>query len=134
MSRFRLHIWSDLRVSDQATAFHAWCEMIRHGYLYQTPYVVVLRVEATRQARGATAVDVAVRRYSWLSWSHDGPVAGPGRQHRVSRVTNGWVPFMVVRSEENGAGDVDLHMDAEEEAELCSRDRRAVPLHTQQEV
>ena len=31
----------------------------------------------------------------FLSWLHEGPATGPGRQHKLSRVATGWIPSRV---------------------------------------
>ena len=134
LKRFRLHTWQDMGAHDGAASFHTWFDSIQRGLLYQAQYVVVLRMEAVRLARAAAEGDIAARRRSWLSWLHEGPAAGIGRQHRMSRVAGGWIPSAVDHAAFDRKEDDDLQEDAAESVELRTLDRRAMPLHSQQEV
>ena len=134
LKQFRLHAWQDMGTDDGMALFHTWFNGIQRDLLYRTQYVVVLRMEATRRARAAAEGYVAARRRSWLNWLHEGPSAGIGRQHTMSRVAGGWIPSVVDQAARDGVVDGDLQEDAAESAELRTLDQRAMPLQSLQEV
>ena len=88
-ARILLHSWEYLGASEPAAAFQEWVKGLKIQLLAHIPYVVAVRWEASKRPKEAAARDAAERRQAWVSWLHEGPAAGLGRQHCMSRVSGG---------------------------------------------
>ena len=135
-ARLVRHDWSYLGTTDLAAEFRSWLTSIDLQLLYDIPYVVSIRCATVKRATALAAHDLTERRKSWVSWLHNGPAAGLGRQHRMTRVAHGWIPAPVA-----AVHDV-LDPECDEGVEDDSRDAGAdpdsrcltQPLHSQQVV
>ena len=64
--------------------------------MLETPaWVAILERVARMQAESQEAEASRMARARWISWLNDGPSAGLGRQHKMSRVAIGWVPTAI---------------------------------------
>ena len=71
-----------------ARAFRWWIRNLEHRVLYSIHAVAQL----SRTAEDARKYDARQSTRKWLSWLHEGPAAGLGRQHQMPRVAGGWIP------------------------------------------
>ena len=94
-ARLGLHEWDYLGTGVLAAEFRCWLNGIDRRLLSDISYVVSIRCSTVKRARASAGLDVAERREAWISWLHDRPAAGLGRQHRMSRVAHGWIPAPV---------------------------------------
>lgn len=101
-ARWRLqhHHWKFVRTSKHVSAFLRWMGEVRRADLNDRRAVAQLLSTASIVADKATEHDDRRAQASWLSRSRDGPARGLGRQHRLSRVAEGWIPSAL------GAGSV----------------------------
>ena len=66
-----------------------WREAITLSMMQQEAVSLMLEEVATRQAEREEAAASKAITLKWVSWLHEGPAAGLGRQHRMSKVAQG---------------------------------------------
>eukprot|EP00973_Karenia_brevis_P036981 5097739-Karenia_brevis.AAC.1 len=66
--------------------------MVASSELDDRVLVAHLRRTAEAIAGRAAKYDESKARRAWLTWIRDGPAKSLGRQHRLSRVSTGWIP------------------------------------------
>ena len=80
---------------------------------------------------------------TFLNWLHEGPAAGLGRQHKLSRVATGWIPSRVgdIPEDRDELGDPENEdeiangLSAEQLAEaITTQNANTTPLSAQQTV
>ena len=84
--------WKHLGEGTGARAFRWWIHNLDHWVLYSIHAVAQLSRAVSKIAEAAKKYDARQSTRRWLSWLHEGPAAGLGRQHHLSRVTGGWIP------------------------------------------
>ena len=87
--------WKHLGEGTGARAFRWWIRNLDHRVLYSIHAVAQLSRTISKIAEAARKYDARQSTRSWLSWLHEGPAAGLGRQHQMSRVAGGWIPSRV---------------------------------------
>ena len=60
--------------------------------LNHDPWIDALRKTALSNAEREEAAAQAISITAWTKWIHEGPAAGLRRQHRFTRVADGWTP------------------------------------------
>ncbi len=78
--------------NDAMKVFGDWREAITLSMLQQDSVATMLEEVATKQADREEAAASKAVTLKWVSWLHEGPAAGLGRQHRMSKVAQGWAP------------------------------------------
>ena len=77
-------------------------------------------------------MDALAQCIAWLSWLPNGPAAGLGRLHRLSRVSACWIPSIVGRVRDfDYAEDHDPVLGSVGMAESFCVDDQSQPLHNQ---
>ena len=84
--------WKHLGEGTGARAFRWWIRNLDHRVLYSIHAVAQLNSTVSKIAEAARLYDAKQSTRSWLTWLHEGPAAGLGRQHQMSRVAGGWIP------------------------------------------
>ena len=84
--------WKHLGEGTGARAFRWWIRNLDHRVLYSIHAVAQLSRTIGKIAEDARKYDARQSTRRWLSWLHEGPAAGLGRQHQMSRVAGGWIP------------------------------------------
>ena len=79
--------WKHLGVGTGAKAFRWWIRNLDHQVLYSLHAIAQLSRIVSKIAEAAKEYD--------LNWLREGPAAGLGRQHHMSRVAGGWIPSRV---------------------------------------
>jgi hypothetical protein len=122
--------------------FSDWRKAISLGMLQHDSVTVMLEDVAVKQADREEAAASKATTLKWVSWLHEGPAAGLGRQHRMSKVAQGWAPTATAGGRdsdmpdlEDGTCDGDDGLSQEELLEAIE-DRREndTPASTQQEA
>ena len=72
--------------------FHHWREMITAEMLDHRPWTQALKETALKNACREEVAAQAMSIKAWTKWIHEGPAAGLRRQHRFTRVADGWMP------------------------------------------
>jgi hypothetical protein len=72
--------------------FQKWRVQVTRQMLDIPQWVQMLEDVARRQAESEEEAARKMQNAKWLSWLHDGPAAGLGRQHLISRSAIGWNP------------------------------------------
>ncbi|HUU62073.1 MAG TPA: reverse transcriptase domain-containing protein, partial [Acidimicrobiia bacterium] len=93
-------------------------------------WVVMLRRVATVEADKAEAAADIKAAKAWHDWLHEGPAAGLGRQHKMSRSATGWIPTQTaVPTTDRGEGWEDTDgISAFDLRETCRGGTAEVPL------
>ena len=60
--------------------------------LQHDPWVEALRKTALDNALREEVAAQMMSLVAWTKWIHEGPAAGLRRQHRFSRIADGWIP------------------------------------------
>ena len=102
--------WKHLGEGTGARAFRWWIRNLDHRVLYSIHAVAQLSRTIGKIAEDARKYDARQSTRRWLSWLREGPAAGLGRQHQMSRVAGGWIPS---RAAAVKAGDGALSADPE---------------------
>ena len=137
--------WKHLGEGTGARAFRWWIRNLDHRVLYSIHAVAQLNSTVSKIAEAARLYDAKQSTRSWLTWLHEGPAAGLGRQHQMSRVAGGWIPSRaaVVKGTDEARNDDPEHSwqnDLEDPSEeyvvhqANSADAVEVPLDKQQTV
>ena len=84
--------WKHLGEGTGARAFRWWIRNLDHRVLYSIHAVAQLSSAVGKIAEATRKYDARQATCSWLIWLHEGPAAGLGRQHQMSRVAGGWIP------------------------------------------
>ena len=71
--------------------FIAWQQHLTNDMLQSVEVVNALSEVAVNMSQTLVHEEQLTSRANWISWVNDGPSAGIGRQHRMSRVAIGWV-------------------------------------------
>ena len=73
-------------------AFIKWRGIITEEMLQHSTWTAALRQTALENADREEAAAQKMSLMAWTKWIHEGPAAGLRRQHRFSRVSDGWMP------------------------------------------
>ena len=87
--------WKHLGMGIGAKAFRWWIRNLDHQVLYSLHAIAQLNRIVSKIAEAAKEYDARQSTRRWLNWLREGPAAGLGRQHHMSRVAGGWIPSRV---------------------------------------
>ena len=87
--------WKHLGMGTGAKAFRWWIRNPDHQVLYSLHAIAKLNRIVSKIAEAAKEYDARQSTRRWLNWLREGPAAGLGRQHHMSRVAGGWIPSRV---------------------------------------
>ena len=73
-------------------SFERWRKTITTDMLRMEVVSLMLEEVARKQAESEEAAASKATTLNWVSWMHEGPAAGSGRQHKMSKVAQGWAP------------------------------------------
>ena len=73
-------------------AFAEWRGKLTLGMLDHEPAATLLEEVAIKQAEREEAAAGKAATMKWVRWLHEGLAAGLGRQHKMSKVAQGWAP------------------------------------------
>ena len=91
------------------------------------PWIDALRQTALKNAEREEAAAQAIAITAWTKWIHEGPAAGLRRQHRFTRVADGWAP--TARST-GLLADVDNHDTVDFDDGLSNEQLQQLRIHT----
>ena len=123
-------------------AFADWKKTITLDMLKHEAVAMMLEEVAKKQADNEEAAAGKAATLKWASWMHEGPAAGLGRQHKMSKVAQGWAPTAIAKGraddmpslEEEDIDDEDgLSLEGLQEA-IAARGEGGGPASTQQEA
>ena len=135
-----LHHAHFLPAGREERMFVAWQQHLTQDMLQTAEVVSALSRVADNMAQTQVHSEQLTSRANWISWVNDGPSAGIGRQHRMSRVAIGWVRSKTLLDDHEDDDDNTRHVptEAETNAELQwdkrLRDESPVPMSLQQSV
>ena len=78
--------------SAEADEFRRWQRRITPAMLCHQHWIRALSEVAGHKAKALAQRARNSSRNAWISWLQEGPAAGLGRQHRMSRTAIGWIP------------------------------------------
>ena len=90
--RLQNHHWNFPKTSKHSEAFLSWLQEVRGSDFTNRDVVAQRRLTAKLVATAAAIHDDRRAQAAWHTWIRDGPARGLGRQHRLSRITCGWIP------------------------------------------
>ena len=99
--------WKYLGDGRGALAFRTWVNCLRFDMLSVKCLVVAARRATGGIAKAARLHDEHQSRVAWQNWLQEGPARGLGRQHKISRVSSGWVPSRALAVSQVDAQDID---------------------------
>ena len=134
--------WDNLGDSISVRYFIKWCSRFTSSSLHDKVWVLLMYRSTKAIAAAAHSHDQNSSRQAWVSWLHEGPAKGLGRQHRMSRIATGWIPARKARVElVDGEQDVDDDVQIVDDTEGVREDDlfnaevpSLVPLGSQQTV
>ena len=91
--------------------FLNWRGIITAEMLQHDPWIAALRDTALKNAVSEEVAAQAMSIKAWTKWIHEGPAAGLRRQHRFTRVADGWSPTARssgIVGDVDGSDDIDL--------------------------
>ena len=140
--RIRFSRWANLADSVNGRIFVRWAQCISSADLQDKVKTLLLYRAASMIAKAASDFDVRRSRAAWQNWLTEGPSQGLGKQHRLTRTAQGWIPAKLAPTntledeEFVDADDGGCYSDIEgvTEAEVASSDPSSpvVPLNLQQ--
>ena len=107
--------------------FWAWQAAITSDMLCHMPLVELLRQASGGMTAWFAEYEVNQSILRWQLWVSEGPAKGLRRQHRMSRVANGWIPSGVTDQEQTYEGEHE-HFLGEDGARLT--DLQSSVVHT----
>ena len=93
--RLQVHPWKSRRPSVHFDKFRQWAHFLQESNLADRNWVLQVWLAVKNVAERTGAHDDRRRNLSWSSWLREGPARGLSRQHKMSRVSGGWVPAVV---------------------------------------
>ena len=127
--------WRRLGQSRNAKGFQWFRQYFTSESLQDRDFVVAVLDSAIRIAKEARDYDVLNRNRRWSLWLQAGPAKGLGRQQRMSRTQEGWVPASLGQDgcvdEEVEFSEADMEHGGPSNHEKCVS---GVPLDQQQSV
>ena len=120
-------------------AFRSWQSAILPTMLLSRPMVELLRQACVFMSEHLAAEEVELSNLRWQMWVEEGPAKGLRRQHRMSRVAQGWIPSgertLEVNSEELlQVADDDCLRRADMQPSIVVASTTCVPRSLQEEV
>ena len=76
-------------------AFAPWKKTITLDMLKHEAGATMLEEVARKHADSEEAAAGKAATLKWISWMHESPAAGLGRQHQMSKVVHGWAPTAI---------------------------------------
>jgi len=98
---------------ERRAGWHAWCRQVKGATVEPIDRAMLgqLGAVAAASAKRVAQQDARTSRNAFLTWLHEGPAAGLGRQHRFTRTSVGWTPSSMLPAASPG-GDVDSLLDS----------------------
>ncbi len=83
--------YPSMEVDREMVAFNVWRRWLAPAVLKDRVWTECFAEHATKFAENAEAQAERAATFRFHNWLHEGPAAGLGRQHKLSRVATGWI-------------------------------------------
>ena len=100
-------------VYKEMVAFKVWRDFLTPAIIGNKIWVNCFAASALKIAEAAEAQADHASTARFLNWLHEGPAAGLGRQHKLSRVATGWIAARTGNDHDEQDGDEDQSDDVE---------------------
>ena len=85
---------------EEMKVFGDWRKAVTLSMLKEDSVAAMFEEVAVKQAEKEEAASSKAATVTWVSWLHEGPAAGLGRQHQMSKVAQGWMPTAMASGRE----------------------------------